>query len=127
MRISSPAPRKQTESILPMINVVFLLLIFFLITAQLRASDPAEVEPPRMAEGDIPKDGPAVVFLDAAGTVYFRDATGEQAYAALGAGDQMERIQLRVDARTSAPVLARVMRRLAESGGLQVDIVVRPE
>ncbi|MEZ5935167.1 MAG: biopolymer transporter ExbD [Alphaproteobacteria bacterium] len=47
-------PGNGDERILPLINVVFLLLIFFMLAGRLAASDPFEVEPPASAS-----DGPA--------------------------------------------------------------------
>ena len=42
-------PRRQAsddDRIMPLINVVFLLLIFFMLAGQLSASDPFEITPP---------------------------------------------------------------------------------
>ena len=50
----APASRPHTprESVVPMINVVFLLLIFFLMTAQITAPTPVEVTPPSVTLAD---------------------------------------------------------------------------
>ena len=59
-----PAPRARSESerLIPMINVVFLLLMFFLIAGTFRAAEAFRVHPPEIeAEGAIPKD--ALVLL----------------------------------------------------------------
>jgi len=45
-----PLPRAQRpseENVLPLINIVFLLLIFFMIAGALSATAPFELEPPR--------------------------------------------------------------------------------
>lgn len=42
----SPRRKNDDERILPLINVVFLLLIFFMIAGQLSATDPFHVSPP---------------------------------------------------------------------------------
>ena len=39
--------RSEEDRILPLINIVFLLLIFFMLAGQLSASDAFRVEPPR--------------------------------------------------------------------------------
>lgn len=49
MDFAPPKRRPRAESIVPMINVVFLLLIFFLMTAQIAPPDPFEVAPPNCA------------------------------------------------------------------------------
>ncbi|WP_322867174.1 biopolymer transporter ExbD [Aquicoccus sp. G2-2] len=45
MDIPRPVRRPRGEAILPMINVVFLLLIFFLMTAELAPPEPVAVAP----------------------------------------------------------------------------------
>ncbi len=45
-----PLPRRQRtseENVLPLINIVFLLLIFFMIAGALSSAAPFELEPPR--------------------------------------------------------------------------------
>lgn len=46
MQIPDRRRNQAEERILPLINVVFLLLIFFLIVGSLTATEPFEVEPP---------------------------------------------------------------------------------
>ena len=50
------APRRPArparENIVPMINVVFLLLVFFVMTAQIAPPDPFDIAPPEA--GDAP-------------------------------------------------------------------------
>ena len=50
MHFEERRPDKSEERILPLINVVFLLLIFFMIAGSLSTSEPFEVEPPRSAQ-----------------------------------------------------------------------------
>ena len=49
MRFEPPRPRNDEERILPLVNVVLLLLIFFMLAGRLAASDPFEIAPPRSA------------------------------------------------------------------------------
>ena len=64
MRIDMPPRRPRGESIIPMINVVFLLLIFFLLTAQIAPSTPFPLTPPDSAS-DIPAEARDVLFISA--------------------------------------------------------------
>lgn len=54
MRIERPEPPGASDaSLIPMINVVFLLLVFFMVAGTIRAPDPIETTPPtseRIAE-----------------------------------------------------------------------------
>ena len=50
-----PLPRRQRtseENVLPLINIVFLLLIFFMIAGALSASAPFELDPPTARAAD---------------------------------------------------------------------------
>ena len=66
MRFEPPRPRNDEERVLPLINVVFLLLIFFMLAGKLSASDPFQVEPPRsLSEGPpTPQDSLVLVGAD---------------------------------------------------------------
>ena len=61
-----PLPRREPtseENVLPLINIVFLLLIFFMITGALSATAPFPVDPPeaRSAEAtEAPQQGVAI-------------------------------------------------------------------
>ncbi|MBV16280.1 MAG: biopolymer transporter ExbD [Thalassospira sp.] len=48
MKIGSRTPvrRDSEQSIMPLINIVFLLLIFFMVAGQLTQSDPVPLDPP---------------------------------------------------------------------------------
>ena len=49
MQFPDDTPRRGGDNLLPMINVVFLLLIFFLISAEMTPPEPFEVSSPRGA------------------------------------------------------------------------------
>lgn len=75
MRIAAPRKRQQAESVIPMINVVFLLLIFFLMSARLTAPAPVDVTPPTSV-ADTPVQTVEPLFVDAKGEAAFGDQTG---------------------------------------------------
>ncbi|QPM88846.1 ExbD/TolR family protein [Pseudooceanicola algae] len=125
---SSPARRPQGESIVPMINVVFLLLIFFLMTSRLTPPEPFEVAPPKAAEG-AEADETAVLFVSAEGEAGFRDLRGAEAVAAYVAdNDGREGApQIRADGKTEAAVVARLLGDLTAAGMQNVALVVAPQ
>lgn len=77
-------PRHPRENIVPMINVVFLLLIFVMLSGVIRAADPVPVDPAiSTAEAESEEfDDDRTVFVTADGAVAFRDLTGEAEIAA---------------------------------------------
>lgn len=124
MDFYKPPRRKPAEAFVPMINVVFLLLIFFLMTAQIAPQDPFELTPPE-AETDNAADG-AELFLSPEGAFAFAGQEGESAIAAAmgAAGDGA--LRLRADGAMDAAALARALRRLREAGAGEIALVTRP-
>lgn len=75
MRFEATRPRKDDEQrLLPLINVVFLLLIFFILAGRLSAVDPVSVEPPRSAGEGVLQARDLVVVLGADGTLIVPEA-----------------------------------------------------
>lgn len=112
MQIAPPlGPRRQQtrESVLPMINVVFLLLIFFLMTASIEPAAPFEIDPPR-AEGEAGADGLRVLWVSAAGDLAHDGARGDAALTMLA--ETPGPVLLRADADLPAAELAALLARL---------------
>lgn len=123
MLFPDPPRRPSAENIIPMINVVFLLLIFFLMTAEIAPPEPFAVTPPD-AQGQEPQDAGRVLYLGADGTVGFEGLAGEAALAALAVGlGGADTVTLRADAALPAEALAAMLARLAGLGIRQVELV----
>ena len=139
MRFSDPPRRMPQEPLLPMINVVFLLLIFFLIAAQLSAPDPVDVVLPgsSFAAGSVAETAGNVAFLDSGGVVHFGEASGGAALEALreallsacedgGCDAAALAVVLRADAAAPGAALAALLPALAAVGAARVDLVTIP-
>lgn len=58
MKLSRPPRRDGPETIVALVDVVFFMLVFFLLTARMDATAPFEVTPPEAATGsDMPGGG----------------------------------------------------------------------
>jgi len=115
MQFPPPRPRPARETILPMINVVFLLLIFFLMTAQIAPAPPFDLTPPEAeAEAEAADLPLRVLWLGAEGQLVFDDDSGEQALDALAGGEGP--VLIRADAGATAADLAQLMRQLSVRG-----------
>ena len=68
-------PRRQIESVVPLINVVFLLLIFFLLTGTLKKTDTVDVELPTGQVDDKKQEEELILYVEADGFVHFQDLT----------------------------------------------------
>ncbi|MEM8752096.1 MAG: biopolymer transporter ExbD [Pseudomonadota bacterium] len=118
------APRRApSEPFVPMINVVFLLLIFFLMTAEIAPPEPFESEPP-VAEAGADPSGFATIHLSPEGAFAFAGAVGsgavEAARAAAGDGPLM----VKADADAPAAVVAAALARLSAAGIAEVELIV---
>ncbi|CAM3345745.1 biopolymer transporter ExbD [Paracoccus nototheniae] len=111
MRIDMPPRKPRGESIIPMINVVFLLLIFFLLTAQISQPTPFPLTPPDSAS-DIKAQAIDVLYVSAAGELAWNEARGEAVWDAIAARDSDDPVEIRADAATSAALLAGHLARL---------------
>ncbi|NIY73519.1 biopolymer transporter ExbD [Marivivens donghaensis] len=123
--------RKQPlESVIPMINVVFLLLIFFLMSARMSPPEPVEVTPPQSSADD-PADLDAVLYVGADGVAAYRDARDAEAltaYAAALCGGDCDGAAATLRADTGAPAvkIAALLTQLAGLGIADVELVTQP-
>lgn len=125
MDFTPPQKRAQPESIVPMINVVFLLLIFFLMTSEIAPPAPAEItNPVSQSEAAEPVAEPKL-YVDKAGEIYFEDLTGEAALTALqGLSAEAPKVLLSADEGVEASKLAALLSKLAAAGLSDVELVV---
>ncbi|WP_298493652.1 biopolymer transporter ExbD [uncultured Maritimibacter sp.] len=123
MRIgTNRPPRTPAENVIPMINVVFLLLVFFLITARIAPPLPVEIEAPT-AEGAGFETSPDVMVVAADGTPYFGGAQGDEVWPLLTAQDG-GRLTLRVDRNLDGARFAALLKQVSGATGGAVDLVV---
>ncbi|MDX2482118.1 MAG: biopolymer transporter ExbD [Pseudodonghicola sp.] len=126
MLLAPPRRSPPRESVVPMINVVFLLLVFFLMTSQIAPPDPVEVAPP-ISVGGAPVDHGTRLFVGADGIARLDGISGDAALAALAARDpDSDPVILAADAEVPAATIARLMRRLAGLGLTRVELSVQP-
>lgn len=65
-----PRRRPPYETMVPLINVVFLLLIFFLLAGTMGPTEPVEVSLPKGSFDDKNTRQPAVIYVDKEGFVW---------------------------------------------------------
>lgn len=127
MRLPQPARRPARESVVPMINVVFLLLVFFMISAQLTPPEPFAVDPPE-ANSDRVADGHAVLHVNAHGVLAYKDARGDAVLAVLSALTAEQKagpLLIRADKAAPGVAIASLIARLAEAGIGPVNLLAQ--
>lgn len=107
-----------------MINVVFLLLIFFLMSATLIAPTPVPLTAPRAPRAPAAAPAPTL-HLGAGGEVAFDGARGDAAYDALIAAlAQGETPMIRADRDLPGAALAEALAALAARGAPRAAVAV---
>ena len=127
MEFSQVRRRRQSEPALPMINVVFLLLIFFLMSAQIVAPPPFEVTPPNAGQGSTPQEDRRL-YLSAEGELAMGEARGSEVWRSLAMIPETERgaLLVRADAKLHAAELAGVLGKLAALGFEKIQLATVP-
>jgi len=127
MNFSRPKPRRVSEPALPMINVVFLLLIFFLMSAQIAPPPPFDVTPP---QADAPEQAEAdhTLYIAPDAALALGEVSGGAVWAVLSELAQSDAITLliRADAALPANDLARVLSRASALGLSDIRLVTAP-
>lgn len=67
---SNPDRPRGDHGLVPLINVVFLLLAFFMIAGQIQRADLVRVDPPVSVSQSVPAERRTEVVVDRDGTVY---------------------------------------------------------
>lgn len=123
MRIDMPSRRPRGEAIIPMINVVFLLLIFFLLTAQIAPAPPFDLTPPD-GVSDIPSEDGGALYVSAHGQLAFGDARGEEVWAAIAARTEVGPLEIRADGAARAANIAALLVRLRQVDDAGARLIV---
>ncbi|WP_304619446.1 biopolymer transporter ExbD [Paracoccus sediminilitoris] len=118
-----PRRRPRGESIIPMINVVFLLLIFFLLTAQISPSTPFPVTPPD-SRSDLRTQAQDVLYVSATGELAWNESRGEDVWPLIAARTDTRPVQIRADAATPAVSLAAHLKQLRQVTDAGAQLVV---
>ena len=108
-----------------MINVVFLLLIFFLMSAQIVPPSPFEVTPPEADAIGTPAEE-LRLYVSADGELALSGGASEDAWSDLSALEAANETTLliRADASLPASELAKILARLSGLGFGDVDLAM---
>ena len=131
-RLARKRPRSSDDSVLPLINVVFLLLIFFMLTGKLAVSDPFEVAPPESGSEGPSGSRDMIVLVGREGQVALDGRVLSEAEFGAAVAERLEenqpfQIQLKADQLAEATLVVRVMEMMREAGIERVQLLTIPE
>lgn len=131
MRLSRPARRQHPETIIALIDVVFFLLVFFMLIGRMDATAPFAVVPPESDLGATLPQGGATVSISAAGELALDGAPADRAEIV---DALVERVAagapgfVRINAHADAPLgqLLPLVGALEAKGVPRIALVVTP-
>lgn len=128
MKLTRP-PRRASDDgqLIPLINVIFLMLVFFMLMGRITASEPLAVKPPASGSGRATDATEAVLLIDANGRMALGNRRIErselaEAIASLG-GSARAHLTIKADARLKAGQLREVLDLLRDAGAEAVDLM----
>ena len=132
MHFEDRRPDSSEERILPLINVVFLLLIFFMIAGSLSVTEPFEIEPPDSRSEAVPETQSVRILLAADGRLALDGevVTPTSLHTRLEqrlAGGETLQLEVKADGRVPGNRLVRLMEQLREAGVERVRLLTLPE
>jgi biopolymer transport protein ExbD len=131
MRLPPPQPRRQREPIGPLVDVVFLLLIFFLLAGTLEPPQPIEVDPPEAKQSEPEDRGSLRILLAADGRIGFDgrvlDTKALAEVIRSGAGPDLPRTaRVEADSQAAAGSVLALLKQLRALGLKELQLVTRP-
>ncbi|RKT47150.1 ExbD/TolR family protein [Thiocapsa rosea] len=128
MRLKRPKPAADSEAnLIPLINIVFLLLIFFMLAGRLAPTESIVLEPPRSVSPQSARATPLVILIDRTGQIRFNgemvdDTTLAERVAEIVA-DVPPHLQIKADATLEALRLVDLLEHLRAAGAEDIDLL----
>lgn len=118
-----PSQRRRADSTITLINVVFLMLMFFLVAGTIATPPPADLRLVQLAQAD-PLVPPEVLSMTAAGEVIWQGAPADPAaYVAALPPEAQGIARVMPDRDAPAVALITLARALRSAGAAEVRIV----
>ena len=120
--------KNEDDSVLPLINIVFLLLIFFMIAGRLAVNDPFRIEPPHSNSDGKTKVNETVIALGEDGRLVFEGQLIEESELEKLVIERLQsnsetQIQLKADANAEAVNVVEVMELLRSAGVKKLQLL----
>ena len=131
MKLTRPARRQHPETIVALIDVVFFLLVFFMLIGRLDASAPFAVIPPVGVTGtDLPAGG-ITVSISSDGALALDGIAMDRDSLAIAITDRLVRspellIRVNADKTTQLSHVLPIVSALEELGAKDVALIVTP-
>jgi len=124
-------PSYREPGLIPMINVVLLLLVFFLVAGSVEKFEALTVDLPVAKNAKMLSDGQIVVILGANREIVVNDdfitpPDFKQAMIDQIAGNERKIISLKADESLPATFMISIMNQIKEAGGTNISLITTP-
>ena len=129
MRIYPPTEDHRTEvTIIPMVNVVFLMLIFFMLVGRITPYDPLDISLPVSSSGQVQSNELTQMVIAADGRIVLNGSELEiptliGVVTEMVTEDAVTRFQLKADAKLDANRLILIMEILRQAGVRELALI----
>lgn len=129
MKLPQPTEETRTElSVVPLVNVVFLLLVFFMLVGQVSSPEALDVRPPRSTSGTDPATDTIRILLTRDGQVAVERVVVPASQLTRRAAEILAEqpaaaFQIKADSRVEAVRMIRTMESLRAAGVEKLTLV----
>ena len=128
MQLPTPNQGEEPDNILPLVNVVFLLLIFFMLTGAIHAVEYFDVTPPVSTSKEIVLVNETVILVNADGRLSIDGKEVDAIDLQLSVSDKLARqpeleIRLKADGDVDAVTVVEVMELLEAVGVRHLNLL----
>ena len=132
MDLRPPKKRSVIISVTPLIDVLFLLLIFFMISTTFLSTPAIKLELPKAKHADAVRQKPLVVHIDPSGNVFLNDEPVDVSLLAAALGMKLQEstekaVVLKADSRVSHGTVVEVMDIVKSAGAKRLVVSTKPE
>ncbi len=117
-------------SLIPLINVVFLLLIFFLVAGTVEKVEVIDVELPEAVSGEVLEEGSIQILMGQYNEIIINDEPitlidGQTSLQPKLKNSPNRVITIKADARMPAPRMIELLDRVKAAGGKQISLTTQ--
>lgn len=129
---SSRNKRALILNVLPLIDVLFLLLIFFMISTTFLSQPAIKLELPEAAHSETVRQAPVVIYVDPTGRVYLNDEPVElplleEALRRMVVDDEEKSVSFKADSRVSHGRVVEVLDAIKGAGIRRISFGTKHE
>lgn len=131
MRLRPPKKRSVLINVTSLIDVMFILLLFFMVSTSFLATPAIKLELPKAKHAEVVRQRPVVVHIDVAGAIYLNDepvgiSLLEAALSGKLADAEDKSVVLKADSRVSHGTVVEVMDVIKGAGATRLVVSTQP-